>query len=134
MAYPNTDMMKAFILQHYGAANAQAEIELLDTKMPINLNKVLNSIMAARKAAADAGADFSNATFESSERVSGLSIGGMKVNTLGMNIKSGDKVYTFEFGECRDILNRWVTMGEAKFMGVSSGAAVQEDGSLDLGL
>lgn len=135
VAYPNEEMMKAHILRHYGAADAKAEIDLMDVKMPMDLAKVLASIQTARGAAIEAGADFSEAVFDSSERISGLSIGGMKVNTLGMNLKSGEKIYSFELKECRDILGRWVTMGEARFAGVKGGAAeVQEDGTLDLGL
>lgn len=133
--FPNREMMEAFILRHYGAANAQAAIELLDTTMPADLNDVLTSAQQARQAAIDSGFDPENATFESAEMISGLSIGGMKMNTLGMNIRSGDRVFAFELSEARDILGRWVSVGDTEFVGVTGATPLQgEDGGLNLDL
>lgn len=136
VAFPNKEMMTAHILQHYGAADAKAAIELLDTTMPMELQTVVAGLQAVRNAAIAAGADFSNAAFAEGIMVSGLRIGGMKVNTLGMDIRAGDRIYAFELASCRDILGRWVTTGQAKFKGVTGGSPIapQADGSLDLGL
>lgn len=135
VVFPNEEMMKAHILRHQGAANAQAAIEMLDTTMPMDLNRVLTSLKGARAAAVESGFDPGNATFSSAEMVSGMRIGGMKVNRLGMNIESGGRIYAFELWESRDILDRWVTMGKTTFTGVTGGApAEQEDGSIDLDL
>ncbi len=135
VVFPNQDMMKSFILNHQGPANAKAAIEMLDTTMPADLNEVLTSLKQARQAAMDSGFDPANAQFAQAKMVSGLRIGGMKVNTLGMNIESGGRIYAFELSESRDIQGRWVSMGKTKFTGVTAGAPVeQEDGSIDLGL
>jgi len=132
---PNRDMMQAHILQHNGPANAQAAIEMLDTTMPADLSRVLGSLKSARQAAIESGFDPSDASFDSAQMVSGLRIGGMKVNTLGMNLKSGDRVFAFELKESRDILGRWVTMGNTSFEGVTSAKPLEnDDGSLDLDL
>ncbi|MGF1454591.1 MAG: hypothetical protein ACFB6R_04360 [Alphaproteobacteria bacterium] len=135
VVFPNEDMMKAHILRHQGPANAEAAIRMLDMTMPADLNRVLSSLKSARQEAVASGFDASDATFHSAKKISGLSIGGMKVNTLGMNIQSGGRVYAFELSESRDILGRWVTMGQTSFAGVTGGTPVKKsDGSLDLDL
>ncbi len=135
VVFPNKDMMKAHILRHNGPANAKAAIEMLDMTMPADLNRVLTSMKQARQEAINSGFDASTATFHSAKKISGLNIGGMKVNTLGMNIQSGGRVYAFELSESRDILGRWVTMGKTSFEGVTGAAPLeQSDGSLNLDL
>ncbi|MDY6929731.1 MAG: hypothetical protein SWN10_21870 [Pseudomonadota bacterium] len=118
--FPNREMMTAHILKHYSPNNAKAAIDMLDVSMKSDLSQVLSTVRSARQQAANSGLDYSSASLDSAKKLSGMSIGGMKMNTLGMNIKSGDKVYAFTLSQSRDILGRWVTMGKAEFSGVTS--------------
>ena len=125
--FPNREMMTAHILKHYSPDNAKAAIELLDVSMKSDLSQVLSAVRKARQQAANSGLDYSSASFDSAQKLSGMSIGGMKMNELGMNIKSGDKVYAFTLPQSRDILGRWVTIGETEFSGVTSTATDELD-------